>query len=260
MSRRRTPWKILGIARTASERDIKIAYARKLKVTRPEDDAEAFQELVEARDIALAHARHGWHDEENQEDDDAELPSSPEPLPDIPAKSPTFEALETPEPERLSAAGEPEPESSQDDFSGAVERIKGWLSGEKINESFPDVDRALREISPMSLGAREDAEREFLIALHRRVEREEFPSFESETKYLIGLLDDEFGWTSNDRRLVEILGYDATTVADRLQYLRHPPGIFSGQPEKPNYWGFIIWIIFVVIFVVGAVHRAIVPR
>lgn len=50
-------WDVLGIDPTSEERDIKRAYARKLKVTRPEDDPTAFQLLNDAFQHALAHAR-----------------------------------------------------------------------------------------------------------------------------------------------------------------------------------------------------------
>ena len=41
-------WNVLGIAETDNERDIKRAYARQLKLNRPEDGAEAFQRLRDA--------------------------------------------------------------------------------------------------------------------------------------------------------------------------------------------------------------------
>jgi hypothetical protein len=51
------PWALLGISRQAGERDVKKAYARLLKIVRPDQDIEAFQNLVGARDTALAFAR-----------------------------------------------------------------------------------------------------------------------------------------------------------------------------------------------------------
>lgn len=48
-----TCWQILGLDTNATPREIKRAYAKKLKVTRPEDDADAFQQLYSAYKQAL---------------------------------------------------------------------------------------------------------------------------------------------------------------------------------------------------------------
>ena len=51
------PWTILGIPRGADVAAIRHAYAARLKETRPDEDPEAFQRLVQAREAALAAAR-----------------------------------------------------------------------------------------------------------------------------------------------------------------------------------------------------------
>lgn len=66
-------WEILGIEATSDTRLIKRAYAKLLKVNRPEDDAEAFQRLRDAHDEALARA--AWMLEE-EEEGEAELVES----------------------------------------------------------------------------------------------------------------------------------------------------------------------------------------
>ncbi len=47
------PWTVLGLDGPASEAEIRRAYARRLKLVRPDEDAEAFQELVGARALAV---------------------------------------------------------------------------------------------------------------------------------------------------------------------------------------------------------------
>lgn len=54
------PWELLGLdPESATEREVKRAYAKKLKVTRPDKDPKGFQELKEARDEALLQLEYG---------------------------------------------------------------------------------------------------------------------------------------------------------------------------------------------------------
>jgi tetratricopeptide (TPR) repeat protein len=53
------PWKTLGIAPTDDAREVKKAYAARIKRANPEDDPAGFQELRKAFELALNYAR--WH-------------------------------------------------------------------------------------------------------------------------------------------------------------------------------------------------------
>ena len=75
----RSLWEILGTEPTGDERALKRAYAKRLKVTRPEDDPAAFQELREAYEYALRHAHlfAGQLPEAEPESTGAEVPEAP---------------------------------------------------------------------------------------------------------------------------------------------------------------------------------------
>jgi hypothetical protein len=101
-------WTTLGIEPASEEREIKRAYARKLKTTRPEDDPAGFQALNEAYQAALRLAQMRAEEEEAQApaaelQETAAQASSP-----APSYAPAWRA--SPVPVSVSAAPQPAPE------------------------------------------------------------------------------------------------------------------------------------------------------
>lgn len=108
----RSAWDILGIEASADSRTIRRAYAARLKATRPEDDATAFQLLTDAYEWAMGDARRR----------SLEPPSEPPPVPPA-AQAEAEAAADTALPELGRALGpsdpavsaDPEPASSGDE-------------------------------------------------------------------------------------------------------------------------------------------------
>ncbi|AMO74494.1 J domain-containing protein [Pseudomonas citronellolis] len=71
-------WEILGLEAEADERSIKRQYARLLKVTRPDEDAQAFQALREAYEQAMSFAQ--WRERGGTEDGDDDIAVAAPPL------------------------------------------------------------------------------------------------------------------------------------------------------------------------------------
>lgn len=100
-----TIWEVLGIEATAVERDIKRAYARKLKVTRPDDDPTAFQLLNDAFQHAQAYARqHAREDADEPMPELATGPAAEHVAPVLAAREPTPPVSAPPQPGPSAAA------------------------------------------------------------------------------------------------------------------------------------------------------------
>src|SRR5689334_23742976 len=91
-------WQTLGIEPTDSEAAVRAAYAAKLKLTNPEDDAEGFKRLRAAYEAALWDAR--WRAQR------AQAPSTESDDPDDHFIDPEFDAIEVEAEAEAEADGE----------------------------------------------------------------------------------------------------------------------------------------------------------
>jgi len=260
VARDQSPWDVLGIAAGAGVADIRRAYARRLRDIRPDEDAEGFQQLVEARDLALQLASGGRQDAprareilasivEASPDDAIDPPSSravsierepptrPTSPPAAPAARPPPPAAPAAQPPPPAApAAHPPPEisapptqSSQD----ALDALHGALSA----DGLADWQAAVGLMSALSRQQRRALEPHIIAALRSFVAQEssnlaawppgKWPFFD-----LVAALDEEFGWRENDRALYEILGEQ--DAQDFVALLRWTRALLSGEADSAD--------------------------
>lgn len=160
-------WEQLGIAPTRDLVAIKRAYAVRLKLTRPDDDAEAYQALRGAYERAQYWARYVEDEDEDENDEDTadESPdTSVEVAPMVEAQAPVAPpAAVAPEPEPELELGPEwlEPDSPADDETPealAQRSFDCWRAGgdQALVEAWPQIEAALSRL-PLSQRAEASA-------------------------------------------------------------------------------------------------------
>jgi hypothetical protein len=260
--RRYYPWSVLGIDKTEDARAIKIAYAAKLKVTRPEEDAEAFQALVAARDAAILFAATPEHTPAR-----AKKPGRVARPADIGQHEEIAPALElspkpaSPRPRRKKRTTAESLPIAANGTDHLITLVKQLLSSKEQQFPFDELENALKSLKHYSISERLAIEEELLPAVMDYLEISEAhpirgiaTSYDdgmlsSQQKYAVLLLDDEYGWTENDRRLADIVWFDGKEFADRLQRLKNPRMRYETAEPKTvvgwrRYVGYFVFLMF----------------
>jgi hypothetical protein len=241
------PWSALGIKKTADERMIKSAYAKKLKVTRPEDDPAAFQRLVEARDVALRIAKQASFIKVQDENEFQNLPLLGD------------NEIET-QSNQIADSGEAKQKNEQlspGDFAEPFEEI---LTGDMTDIPFESIRRLVEMLRELPIVGRLEIEPRLLLALdhyfenQNSIEAKKIDTLQSSyQKYLVLLLNEEFQWSSNDRRIYELVPFLSSEFPDRLRQLMNPQ--YKPQTvENKRSWnlnGQLIWMALVLLVMIA---------
>ncbi len=206
-------WSLLAVAPGATTAEIKRAYARRLREIRPDEDAEGFQLLVEARDVALQFASDvrkserpardfGWEIAELVGDDSP--PPEPQGFPRQTGGARTAQPVAT-----ASVETSPEPQ--------VLEKLQRTLASDSL-EGWQTVVSAAGQLAQARRAALEPQIIEWLSSYAAQ----ESPNLASwpPSKWvffdLVAALEAEYGWRGNDRAIHLALGEHAAQEFIRL--------------------------------------------
>ena len=182
------PWSVLGIDETTDEGKIKEAYAAGLRKARPDDEPEGFQQLRQARDLAMALARDPGEPQD---------PARPLGQPADRAGGPDDDAR----PETPNTGPEPVEHTGQDNQQTSLsERLDGFLTS-PWTRSDPQRWRQFFEDLPILNSAqREELERTIVLELDAWLDGVKLPH-----PAVLTVLNEEFFWDASGSNLEEIL-------------------------------------------------------
>jgi len=253
-----TPWDLLGLPMDCTERDIRSAYARRLKVTRPDDDPVAFQRLVEARDITLSVARGELRINVRSDLEPAlargeEAATQVSPKTEITARTPAAvvsDAVVSPAPAPVDQVAEAQ--SIVDEIARKLDPVVAladledwpkWVAAAGRLDHYerlriePQLLRKLPVLLPGIAGVvspyREDTRLDWLPwRPHHKPDVHDRQRAVMQRDMVLAL-DEDFGWTRYDRQVYAALhALDAQSVLAQLKGLRFSVEVNRGPPVQ----------------------------
>ncbi len=176
------PFVILGLdPKGATEKDIKRAYAVKLKTTRPEDDPEGFMELRNALELAKSQLHWRAHDDEDYDDEEEDDEDAGDDLIDAAADEPEVDVPPAPNFSEGASWDTPDQQTLNEDVPSGPDEIDDDLetvltSQEEVQNDYTAVNRAMADIATLM----EDREKAAIWSKWLKIlDREELLSLEA---------------------------------------------------------------------------------
>jgi hypothetical protein len=256
------PWSVLGIEPTSEEIDIKRAYAARLKVTRPEDDSEAFQDLVQARDFALERTKRkkAKKTERNPVTKSTD-PIKPEVVSKTRRRNPAKHII------NVDSASSTRNQSDAASAQSIELALKFFFESNGAGLSFAGAKAAVKDLKKLGIEEKIALEDKILAIVSNAlpsITENQFsidPRLKNHSRNqgsIVYGLDEEFGWTQNDRRISNEKALENEHFVDQLQLLLNPDRRPQVETQKFHltWWQKAVGIFFL-LQVVAKIYSAI---
>jgi hypothetical protein len=261
-------WALLGIKKSATEREIKIAYAKRLKTTRPDEDPAAFQLLVEARADALRYASLRSTPSKNASNDAAANAASAhvEPV----NSHLKFMAWTRTKAQVDNDVGIPGKIADPTDAEvrKATDRLIGILGDRYGAGKADEFDKLLPLLQQASFAQRQSSEAALawdinnLLEAAEDIDRDAYPNgpLGIAGEHVALRLAAEFGWLEDEHRLAELAGGRSSALVRYLHEIH-----YGEQPVISVRQGGLTWVqkipgTIVLVYLFAAIGLAAITR